>query len=56
LESKQPNYLFMFLFDTGFRLRTLATVSKRNAIPLQAWTRLKDPRRLRFPDLKTIGT
>jgi hypothetical protein len=56
LESKQPNYRFMFRYVTGCGLPKLARVSKGKAIPLQAWTRLKVPRRLRFPDFKTIGT
>jgi hypothetical protein len=29
---------------------------KGKAIPLQAWTVPEGSRRLRFPDLKTIGT
>jgi hypothetical protein len=29
---------------------------KGKAIPLQAWTDLKDSRRLRFTDFKIIGT
>jgi hypothetical protein len=29
---------------------------KGKAIPLQAWTGPEGPRRLRFPDFKTIGT
>jgi hypothetical protein len=29
---------------------------KGKAIPLQAWTIPEDPRRLRLPDFKTIGT
>jgi len=29
---------------------------KGKAIPLQAWTGPEDPRRLRLPDFKTIGT
>jgi hypothetical protein len=30
--------------------------SKGKAIPLQAWTGPEDSKRLRLPDLKTIGT
>jgi len=29
---------------------------KGKAIPLQAWPGLEDSRRLRLPDMKTIGT
>jgi len=29
---------------------------KGKAIPLQAWTGPEGSRRLRFPDLKTVGT
>jgi len=30
--------------------------SKKKAIPLQAWTGPEGSRRMRLPDLKTIGT
>jgi len=30
--------------------------TKGKAIPLQAWRGGEDPRSLRFPDFKTIGT
>ena len=33
-----------------------SVVCKGKAIPLQAWTGLKDSRRLRLPEFKTIST
>jgi len=31
-------------------------MGKSKAIPVQAWTDPEDPRRLRLPDFKTVGT
>jgi len=53
------SYLMAFGLDPSWERLIVTRISvkgKCKAIPLQAWTGLEDSRRLRLPDIKTIGT